>query len=292
MCKTYYANGFLVVSDIVLQGWETKSNFHNVCWKCLMLKYSEFDICEDNDKWPYIYQNEVYTYFIWHGRVAMRISNDLSHIHYRLKKDIPTCEVTYALNYILAYIAPFIGKIALHGCAVSNTYEEATLFLAKSGIGKSTLVRKLMERNYGYISEELIIVNCISKPSIAYSSSRVVRIRDCNIEPAITVLSRSEDDGKTALWNSAYKLGHAETIVRNIVIIERDECKNRQLESISKIVAAQKIIKDYLYNRKVIEYCRFQDLLQKVFGLVSDASTYIYTIYDYPCVDDLIEICN
>lgn len=279
MLNIYNANGFTIKSDTELYGWSNiQHNEH--CLTKLKLVKAQFNVNYDGISWPYIYLCNSFIYFVWYRRIAIRVSKDFALAEYMLSIADYENEITFALNFILAFIAPFVRRLALHGCAVATDNNEALLILGDSGIGKSTLLRKLLDNGYNYLSEEVAFINSSNKT--VYQSNKLIRIKSesynkCQGDKLLTVVG-----DKTSFWNSNYTTMEQEAKLKSICIIQRDTLSESGVKELSKAETVKYLLGDYLYVKKVLQYVPFVEMVDMVTRVLSDTRTILYKTADFP----------
>lgn len=289
MMNIYNANGFSIESDTKLYGWSTLQP-NNAQYVNLRLISARFEVNYDGESWPYIYNYNSFIYFVWYGRLAFRISNDYTLAEYMLSRGDYEKEITFALNFVIAFIGSFINRIALHGCAVTNDKEEAVLILGDSGIGKSTLLRKLLDKGYSYLSEEVVFINALNRN--VYCSNKLIRIKtelyDKNSGDEVMAIVGD----KTAFWNQKFIAGNQNAKLKSICIIKRDTEIKPNVRELSKAEMGKYILGDYLYVKTVLRFLPFSRMIDMVTGILKKTETALYVTTDYPDVDIVTRILN
>ena len=289
MSIVYCANGIVINSDVPLIGWDTEVSYYDYKIK---LRHEIFSVNIDDNKWPHTYSDNCYTYFVWNTRIAIRLHHDHQMVQYMLGEETEYWELTYALNYVLAYLAPFINKLAVHGCSVASPSGKGIVLLGKSGIGKSTLLTQLLNLGNAFLGEEMIVIDCkTNKPSI-FCSNKVLRLQKNSkllYDQNILYLHDGNED-KVAFWNPSYNCAMGGIPLSTIIIMERDTDTINGIRELSKMEAIRRILSDYLYMRGIISHISFEKLVQLALNLLSDTKVLLYNTTNYPLVSDIVEI--
>lgn len=287
MVAIYCSNGFAIESDVILYGWRIVQNPDGQMIQ-IRLTSGHFDVSYDEESWPYIYSGDGYMYFVWYERIAIRVSKSYTVIEYMLKKKEYANEIVFALNFVLAFIGPFFNRLPVHACTIATNTNEAVIILGDSGIGKSTLLRGLLENGYDYISEEVAFVDASSK--MVYRSNDAIRIKTESYDKhdgdeLLTIVG-----DKVSFWNSKYSTSVQRAKLKAICMVKRDKVVESELEELSKQEMVKCILGNYLYVKTVLNYMPFVKMVDMVARMLNDTRTVLYRIAEFPDINVILDI--
>ena len=284
----YYANGITVDSDIPLLGWDTAA----ICTDYrISLRRTDFLVRIEDNKWPNTYNDDCYLYFVWNSRIAIRLHHNLQIVQYMLGEEAEYWELTYALNYVLAYLAPYINKLAVHGCSIMSQSGKGIVLLGKTGMGKSTLLTQLLNLGYTFLGEEMIVIDCKTNTPLIFCSNKVLRLQKNSklLNNQNNMYLHDVNEDKVAFWNPLYNTATGSVPLSAIIIMEREADSVYGIRKLSKMEAIRRILSDYLYMRSVIGHFDYRKLLQLALNMVSNIEALLYNMKDYPLVRDIVD---
>ena len=292
MKQIYYANGFTITSDILLLGWRRIDCDLDYKFSIrIHLYHAKFNTQYKKETWPYIYVDRRGLIFNWDNRIAMRIIDGKNPIcvQYQMEDSVKKIEVTFALNFILSYIAHKHNRIALHGCCFADKQNRATIILGESGCGKSTFLYKVLMKGYKFISEEVCFVN-IGESIETFSSNQVIRLNADMYSKSEEDILYDSSDSKITFWNAKYETEISSILLDNIVFLEKSETKDRRLEELCISEALNLILKKYLYTKSVIKKIPLGDVCESIIKVLRGANIYKYK--GYPSCKIILQSLN
>lgn len=284
--KVYIANGFAIVSDVVLFGWEENSN---ILPEMIVLTMTEgnFPLEYDEKNWPHIFQkSENSICFNWGNRLAFLIVN-CKDIFYIKESSVHIEEITYALNFVLSFIALKYDRIALHTCALTRSTGSAILILGNSGDGKSTLLYKMLTAKCKFISEEIcFIYNQGTKPYV-FTSNRIIRLNnDMYVKNYNDIHYYSVD--KVSFWNRDFLEAEMLTELKTIIVLNKNENYNKVVvDKVDKSNMIGMILDRYLYTKSAIKWFPFSKIIRILLEIISEVNCYSITYPSFLSADDI-----
>ena len=289
--KVYIANGFAIVSDVFLFGWEESSN---ILPEMIVLTLTEgnFPLEYDEKNWPHIFQrSEDSICFNWGNRLAFLIVN-YKDIVYIKESSIHIEEITYALNFVLSFIALKYDRIALHTCALTRSNGSAILILGNSGDGKSTLLYKMLKEKCRFISEEICFVyNQGTKPYV-FTSNRIIRLNnDMYVKNHNDIHYYSAD--KISFWNRDFLEAETLTELKTIIVLNKNKnCNEVSVDKVNKSDMIDMILNRYLYTKSAIKWFSFSKIIRILLEMVLEANCYSIAYPSFLSVDNIEELLH
>jgi hypothetical protein len=286
----YHANGFCIYSDTELLGWQKKALYQH---EYRMILYENmFSYEESIEQRPFIYNNDGIFYFSWNGQLVFRTLLGKKTIEYYVIDNSCRIDITFALNYILGFVAPQIGMLAFHGCSIKSKSGLAFIILGESGIGKSTLMRDFLDSGFSYISEEITFVQKQKSHFWVETSNTILRMateRYCFTRGDIIW---DERDNKTSYWNSQYSIALSPTCLSKVIIIERSADKTISLTKIPKTELIDLLLSHHLYVKSVISWLPFHLIVRLISEFISSTDFYAYNVELYPDSDIIMRLIS
>lgn len=284
MNRVYCANGFIIVSDITLVGWEEKECFlDNSSFIRIHFYKAKLNTQYKEGTWPYIYVDQLGLIFNWENRIAMCVRDEQTPIcvEYQIVDSTIEIELTFALNFILSYIAHRYNRIVLHGCCYADIHDKATIILGESGYGKSTLLYRVLNNGYRFISEEICFVN-IGERIETFTSNRIIRLNADVYNNSAGDILYDNSDSKITFWNPEYKVETGSVLLGSIIFLEKSETENECLEKLCVSEALNLVLKKYLYTKSVVKRISLGDLCESIARMLKATKIYKYKYKGYP----------
>lgn len=286
MKKLYSANGFVIQSDVILLGWK-ETEIIPQSFIPLSLTSGYFTIEYDKTNWPHIYKHPYGEFcFNWGNKLAFLVTNNYKDIIYMMESNENPEDLSYAINFVLSFIAVKYNRIPFHACAVADSNNSAIMILGQSGIGKSTLLFNLLRFGYKYVSEEICFAYADASSSRAFSGNKVIRLN----EDMYTYLPKNQlfhSSEKICFWNSSFDSLENSTVLKGIFILERNESlADLYISKICKSKMIESILTKYLYTRSVVKWLSFSDIINAILKILKNVDCYLINCKSYLSVEE------
>ncbi len=220
----------------------------------------------------------------WRKSITYKIDFVNKIISVYKEDDLPEVDYSLSLNYILSIICYQNGMLPIHGACLKNKNNKKILIIGHSSIGKSTLTAKLLDNNWGFISEEMTALDIISSKIIPFGGAVYVRLKNLDFIKTSKEIDNdfellASDVEKHCIWKANWMCSNDNNEINAIVFLVNS--KTMSFEKLN-FTEALHLLTQNIYAPTAVNKSLAIHFLKPITKICSKINCYLYSFEKYP----------